>query len=62
MQYYSLRQFAEVIGVSYPTARAMRDRGEIETIKVGGIFRVPAGEAKKFSFKVPKNLLEGFKI
>jgi len=62
MKYYSLRQFAAVIGVSYRTARAMRDRGEIETIKVGGIYRVPASESGKFARKIPKDLLEGFKI
>lgn len=62
MKYYTLKTFAKIIGVSYPTARAMRDRGEITTIKVGGIFRVPIEEADKFSRKIPKDLLQGFKI
>jgi len=57
--YYSLNQFSKLIGVSYPTALRMRDRNEILTVKVGGIYRVPHEELQKFVHKIPKNLLEG---
>lgn len=44
----SLKRFAEIIGVSYPTACAMRDRGEIHPILVGGIYRVYKDEYVRF--------------
>ncbi len=44
----SLRQFANIAGVSYPTVCRMRDRGNIQTTQVGGIFRVNADEVKRF--------------
>lgn len=44
----SLHQFSIVIGVSYPTACRMRDRGEVAVTKVGGIFRITTVELKRF--------------
>jgi len=44
----SLRQFATLIGVSYPTACRMRDRQEVNAVKVGGIYRVYSDEVQRF--------------
>ncbi len=44
----SLRQFAVLSGVSYPTACAMRDRKDIKVVPVGGIYRIYADELKRF--------------
>lgn len=43
----SLSKAATLLGVSVPTARAMRDRGELEVIKVGGVNRVYASEIRR---------------
>ncbi len=37
-----------MIGVSYPTALKMKRCGEVQTVKVGGIFRVYAEELRRF--------------
>lgn len=44
----SLRQFAQIIEVSYPTVLAMQKRGEISTVKVGGLWRVYTDEVQRF--------------
>jgi hypothetical protein len=45
----SLRQFAMyVAGVTYVTACRMRDRGDIVTIKIGGVYTVPKEEVERF--------------
>ncbi len=44
----SLRKFAWIIDVSYPTVCKMRDRGDFRIIKVGGIYRVSFDEIKRF--------------
>ncbi len=44
----SLRQFAILIGVSYPTAFAMRARGQVIAIRVGAIWRVYTSEVRRF--------------
>ncbi len=37
-----------MIDVSYPTALAMRKRGEVIAIKVGGVWRVYVSEVRRF--------------
>lgn len=44
----SLRQFAIIIGVSYPTAMRMRDKGAVHVVRVGGVNRVYQNELKRF--------------
>lgn len=44
----SLRQFARLIDVSYPTACRMRDRGDFRVVKVGGIYRIAFDEIRRF--------------
>lgn len=44
----SLRQFAKIIDISYPTAMRMKDSGKVSTIRVGGIHRVYSTEVKRF--------------
>lgn len=44
----SLNGFAVLIGVAYPTALRMADRGDVKTIPVGGIRRVYADEVFRF--------------
>lgn len=44
----SLRQFAFLINVSYPTALAIKKRGEVKVVPVGGINRVYAKEVERF--------------
>lgn len=44
----SLRQFAALIDVSYPTGLAMVNRGSVNAIRVGGIWRIYAIEVKRF--------------
>ncbi len=46
--YVSLNQFARLVGVSYPTALKMRDRGDVKTVPVGGVFRVYNDEIQRF--------------
>lgn len=46
--YISLRQFSALIGVSYPTARAMQARGEIRGVPVGKRVRIYADEVQRF--------------
>ncbi len=43
----SLRQFAARIGKSYPTVLKMRDRGDMEVIKIGGIYHVTEMELRR---------------
>ncbi len=47
----SLNGAACLINVSYPTILAMRDRGDITVIKVGGIFRVNEDEILRLQGK-----------
>lgn len=47
-KWVSLKQLARIIGVSYPTALRMRDRGDVRAIKVGGHFRVYEDELVRF--------------
>ncbi len=54
----SLRQFANIIGVSYPTACRMRDRGEVSVVKCGGIYRIYTSELRRFMSE--GNLSTGF--
>jgi len=44
----SLREFAGLIGVTPVTVYAMRDRGEVETVRVGYIYRVYSDEVRRF--------------
>lgn len=44
----SLRQFAALIGVSYPTVLKMRKRDEVIAQRVGGTWRVYTGEVRRF--------------
>jgi len=44
----SLRQFGQLIGVSYPTALRMRTRGYVEAIRVSGIWRISVDEVQRF--------------
>ncbi len=44
----SLPQVARIAGVSYQTILAIKDRGEIHPIKVGGIYRVYEDELTRF--------------
>lgn len=44
----SLRQFALLTDVSYPTAVRLADEGKVKTYKVGGIRRVDADELARF--------------
>lgn len=44
----SLRQFAKIIGVSYPTAQRMKNNGDVKVVKVGGVHRVYSDEVKRF--------------
>ncbi len=44
----SLRQFATLIGVSYPTVLRLKDRGAVKTVLVGSIYRVYNDEATRF--------------
>lgn len=44
----SLNGFAKIIGVTYPTALAMRNRGQVNCVQVGGVFRVYDDEVKRF--------------
>ena len=44
----SLASFASIIGVTYTTAIAMRDRGEVHPILVGGRYRVYKDEYIRF--------------
>ena len=54
----SLNECAGIIDVSYPTMLAMRNRGDVQTIKVGGIYRVYQDELVRLLTKgnyVPDN-------
>lgn len=44
----SLRQFATLAGVSYPTALRLAEKGEVKTVRVGAIRRVNADELHRF--------------
>jgi len=44
----SLRQFAVLIGVSYPTALKMRARDQVIAQRVGSVWRVYTTEVRRF--------------
>jgi len=44
----SLSQFAFLVGSAYPTVLRMRDAGQIQTHRVGGIYRVYLEEYNRF--------------
>ena len=56
----SLAGFAKIAGVSYPTALKMAKKGQVQTIKVGGINRVYSEEVTRFfkegNLNVPQGL------
>lgn len=57
--FVSLKQFASLLGVSYNTARNMKDRKEVEVLEVGGISRVYAAEVRKHLRKEDREYLIG---
>ncbi len=44
----SLRQFSEIVGVSYPTALAMQKRGQVIATRVGATWRIYTSEVRRF--------------
>ncbi len=44
----SLNQFAKLIGVSYPTALKMREKGQVVAIHVGSTWRIYTSEVRRF--------------
>jgi excisionase family DNA binding protein len=44
----SLRQFADLADISYPTARKLRDEGKIDYVMVGDQCRIYAEEVERF--------------
>lgn len=57
--YVSLRQFALIIGVSYPTAQKLAREEKVEVIKVGGINRIYATEVNRYLREGNKEQNEG---
>lgn len=47
-RWVSLRQFAQIIGVSYPTALKLHRSGKVSVLDVGGIHRVYEPEVMRF--------------
>lgn len=47
-QFLSLRQFAEIIGISYPTALKYKKDERICTVQVGKREMIPVGEVSRF--------------
>lgn len=43
----SLRQFAQRIGKTYPTVLRMRNKGDVQVIKIGGIYHVTEAELRR---------------
>lgn len=44
----TLSTFARIAGISYTTARKLKDTGQLEVIPVGGIYRVYDDEIVRF--------------
>ena len=57
--YVSLRQFAKIIDVSYPTAVKLMKEGKVDGIKVGGITRIYANEVNRYLLEGNKEQDEG---
>lgn len=58
--YVSLRQASILLGVSYPTILKWKNNGDIETLKLGGIFYVPHTEMQRL-FPQSKNPVQELK-
>lgn len=57
--FVSLVKFADIIRVSYMTALKMRDRGDVITTHIGGVYRVYAHEVYRFLEQGNANRTEG---
>lgn len=55
MDFYTPHEVAEILRLSYPTVYKLIKNGDIEAIKVGAHYRVPASAIEKLKYTKDKN-------
>lgn len=46
---YKLREAAEMLSISYSTIYRMADRGEVATVKISNVRRIPLSEIERLA-------------